>query len=346
MNNKETIIYQLVERNNLIRYKDSKTKQPLPPTGKNSLRLMDIITDPETGQERYICYVKGEQSIYLDEQTNKDPQKKVPYLTFVGGTTMVDSREGNKVKFLDMSSKAEGSPSLRGRPMYRRVDRKKLAQNGMKTHSLITKARNLVETSPWAEVEAYAKVKGVKYTDPDEVRYFLSLNIKEDTAERFLTEFGSKAVRVKAHAIDAIEKGLVIVDEHSRNILWAETKQVFVSYAEGRIATDELANYFLRAEGERAYELVLSYLGVNKPKIDESAPSAEISKEDIEGMDLYDIVNLAIKEEVIKLGSDNSFRFKGSKIGGTEERVHAFFAEGKGVDKVDDLRLAVIDSFK
>ena len=351
MNNEKFITYQLVTKTKIKGYRDARTKQPLMPTGERKMRLMDTIIDPDTGEERYICYVKGESDIFLDKQRDKDPKKRVEYVTFEHGFTRVNAQDKNLIKFMDMSKRCEGSKysNNRNKPIYKRLDRKKIAEEGMRLDSSIAKAKNMCYEGDWNEVKAYAKVKGIPVDEmqSSEVRHNLGLQINEKTVEKFLADFGSRTVRLKYYAIEAIDKGYIVVDRHSRAIVWADTRQVILAYAEGRVATDELANYLMRPEGERAYELILSYLGINKPepKKEESVYEKN-TKEAIEKMDVYDLVNLGFKEEVIKLGSDNSFRFKGSKIGGTQEKVHTFFTEGKGVDKVDDLRQAVIDSFK
>ena len=117
MRNSNVVIYQLTKRNPP---KSSHAEKVFPAV--KFINTEDIIYHPETGKTCRIRYAIGEESIYVDEQS--EFAEASPFIPILNGMLRVNKSETALVNFLDATNQCANNPKIKeGRiPFFHKVD--------------------------------------------------------------------------------------------------------------------------------------------------------------------------------------------------------------------------------
>jgi hypothetical protein len=237
-------IYKLISRD-----KDSRTgadKYPI----VYMLKAEDVIFDPESGTQRAIRYIKGQRSIFVDEQ-DKELLAKTP-ITFNNGFLIVEYTNPNLKKYLDLCNANLNNPNRlsSSAPSFGLEDSEKKAKERLERSRMEMDAVTTVLTMSLDKLVGYAKVLGVNVKNStDEIRYDMKMLAEKDPSG-FIAGLDSPLTEMKELILKASEYKILKMESNRINWTIGDTKQLVSNVPMGIKALDHLAELCLTVDGE------------------------------------------------------------------------------------------------
>lgn len=306
---------------------DDKGRKVIP-LGEKVIKLIDDIV--EDGVTKTICAVKGEPSIYLADHQDKSRKKKgIATITIKYGAYQVKPGDVHIAKFLEKSNFS--NPNDVKRPLLRKVDFNKEAKESSQSDIKLAKAvLKIQEELPFEKIEEY--VIGKRLFTQSQIDNFGEESIKsslvrmlgkpsekypgKNFAEEFLNDVESPMITRINEMIKAKEKGAILLDSHSRNVVFASTKGKIVHYGD-KDPYKVLAEYTFTEDGQQAYQYITEGKNASGGKVSKGSDSSN-------DIPLDELVKKAIRLGVIDSGK-TGFRFQGKLIGKDEVKAVEHF---------------------
>jgi hypothetical protein len=214
------------------------------------LKSEDVVFDEQTGTQRAIRYVRGQKSIFVDEQ-NDDVVAKAP-ITFNNGYHIVEHTNPNLKKFLDMCNANRDNPNrLKSSvPSFCLENSEKKAKENLQKSRDMLNAVTTALTISVDKLVGYAKVLGVNINkSTDEIRYDMKILAEKDPAG-FIAGLDSPLTDMKSLILKAKEYK-VFVFENNR-IMWdvGGKRTLVTNVPMGIKPLDHLAELCLTVDGE------------------------------------------------------------------------------------------------
>src|SRR3990167_784652 len=191
-----------------------------------SLKLEDSILCPIKRTNRIIRVVDGEISIYKDEQT-EDCQKREPKRVIFSptGDFIVEGQEKLTLEWFLKTDK-NGSNKSRNESkniLFYLLNLKQGLDEQMGKDKQEAEALNWCYTADFKHIKRYARVLGMDIDkDPEEIRWGLR-NVAKKDPQRFNDGLKNKHTNRKFLVHEGIDKGILLVDNRTNAISWAQT---------------------------------------------------------------------------------------------------------------------------
>ena len=318
----KAFLFQLMSPNLGSSYADSKTKQPTKafPASyglKLEVEVFDRTSNPP--RKRVMRLVKGERSIWADEQTKPEPGRNVvvTVLDFIDGNRLIDGTDTQMLTFLMNDPRNDSAPNRDKKvtARYRLVDMARALDVEIEKDILLTKLKQWCYLGPWHEVKAYARALNRPVDrDPNQVRADMVRHAVADP-NRFNEGMKNDLMLKKHYVLEAIEMGVLERDPNSNSINWSGSGVRLVLAPAGHDAVDFYVDYTQTKDGADSYDHLISKLGISKeepkkdvepdPKhIDPSAKSTGISPKEAQ-----DLLDAALTHEVIVAYGKSAYAF-------------------------------------
>ena len=225
------------------------------------LPSVDEIYDEETGTNRKIRYVIGEQSIFEDEQTSKNPV--IGDIVFSNGQLIVPYHKPVLKKFLQSSnyniSNENRTPGVQAffETLDFEVDAKKELEHMEAEFEAIELAMN---TSP-QDMVALCKVLGIN-TDRSmyEIKHDFLRFVKDDP-QSFIESLSDPRIERKQVIVEALENGIIKNNSVRKTIDWGgKSGQTITMSPIGVDALDNFVDFTFEKEGELVFDRIVTLL--------------------------------------------------------------------------------------
>lgn len=279
-----------------------------------AIPLVDIIFDHTLNKRRMIRYIPGEMSIYADEQKVEAENIRTQYAEFSkNGDLIIDGHDSQKLEFM-MISNFNGSNPRRDaaqKAKFYTLDLGSQIRKEKEIDEKLTNAKQWCYEANWDQIKSYARVLGLRINeDADEVRWNLKLIAEKDPV-LFLAGLNNKLTQRKHYVLEAIDKGILMVDNISNSLSWANGSNICISPM-GKDPIDHFVDLTETKEGQRTYDSVLGLVSPSaKPAVEITselhnvAPVAKEMKEDFKN-EVEGLSELSIKSDS-KPSEDKSF---------------------------------------
>ena len=321
----KTIEYKL-ERVPTMKVTERGTGKPLMPRALQDFRMLGLGLSRDGNSKSMICYDPTEDSIYLNEHRNPDPNKKTiesirfeyfrNRMTFSGDDDL-------KKQFMDAwlyNKDAKGHEGSGIRPLFSQVDHEAIADAATRSEQLEDQAKSLVWGATDDQILAYASYKGVRVEGGmKSLRRTIRNMISFVGSQKFMDEFNSDMVKRSFIFKNLIEDGDLKNDTTARVIKWARSGDPIVSYG-SQDPIEALVNHSLRGEGASFWGVIereYTEDEVEMEKIGKKESAATMSNGF--DMEVSKMVDMAIENKTIKEGKNGGYYFGGSKCGQTVE---------------------------
>jgi hypothetical protein len=247
-------IYKLMSKS-----KNKKTGADMYPV-VYMLKAEDIVFDPDSGTQRAIRYVKGQKSIFVDEQ-DKGVLLRSP-ITFTNGFLIVEYTNPNLKKFLDMCNGNINNPnrSTSSTPSFGLEDSEKKAKERLDRSRMEMDAVSTVLTMSLDKLVGYAKVLGVNTKNStDEIRYDMKVLAEKDPSG-FIAGLDSPLTEMKELILKAVEYRILKLE--SDKVYWTigDSKQAITNVPMGVKPLNHLSEICLTVDGEPIVSQIKSQL--------------------------------------------------------------------------------------
>ena len=237
-------IYKLISKD-----KDRKTGMDRYPI-VYMLKAEDIVFDPITGTQRTIRYIKGQKSIFADEQ-DKGTLVKAP-ITFNNGFLIVEHTNPNLKKYLDMCNGNMNNPNRlsSSAPSFGLEDSEKKAKERLDRSRMEMDAISTVLTMSLDKLVGYAKVLGVNVKNStDEIRYDMKILAEKDPSG-FIAGLDSPLTDMKEMILKASEYKVLKLEPSKISWTIGSSVQTITNVPMGVKPLDHLAEICLTVDGE------------------------------------------------------------------------------------------------
>lgn len=237
-------IYKLISKD-----RDKKTGRDRYPV-VYMLKAEDVVFDPTTGTQRTIRYIRGQKSIFAEEQ-DKGVLVKAP-ITFNNGFLIVENTNPNLKKFLDMCNANLNNPnrSSSSTPSFGLEDSEKKAKEKLERSRIEMDAVSTVLTMSLDKLVGYAKVLGVNVKNStDEIRYDMKILAEKDPSG-FIAGLDSPLTEIKELILKASEYKVIKLDPDKVYWTIGNSRQAITSVPMGVKPLDHLAEICLTVDGE------------------------------------------------------------------------------------------------
>jgi len=199
----------------------------------------DIIYDKDTKQRRRIRYSRGEQSIYVDEQSE---DAKVKMIKFEQGLIVVQHTDPLLLEFMRKCNYNRTNPDrLEDRKeVYFEVNSGVKAKKSLEEEVTILEASTLALRAPLNKIIPIAKYLKIDTNRSlDEIRYNLK-NLGANNPKKFIKLFDDKEAVFKGMCLMAAEYGVLKVT--ANDIKWENGTKI-MSIPLGQPAFEALVSY-------------------------------------------------------------------------------------------------------
>lgn len=242
--NKPTI-YELIKH---AKKRDGSKQYPV----VSMMASSDIIYDPQTNTNRKIRYVKGEASIFVDEQSKT--AKSVGTITFSNGFLYIDKTNPTLKSYLEHSNANKGNPnrvSSRKATFFCR-DTQKDAKTEIEKATSIMEATQIALTMALDKLVGYAKVLGVNTNkSTDEIRWDMKV-LAEKNPSGFLSGMNDPRTEIKQLLLLAKEMGVISIGKSGAK--WASSGNIICVPAIGVNPLDRLVDFCSEGDGTAIYD--------------------------------------------------------------------------------------------
>lgn len=252
-----------------------------------SIKCEDQIFDAEKNVMRVIRVVPGEISIFKDEQRPDGPGevRKVTSIMFTNGEKVVEQRETQLLKFLQMCNMngSNKNRDKRSKIHFYEVDVKAGLDDQKKKDKTSIDALNWCYDATPADILTFGRVLGYDTVSlgVDDIRMLLTQNAKQNP-EKFMGAVSNPATKRKHYIMDAVEKGVLEVNSFNNSIQWKNGGVIYVS-PNGVNPIDALVDItFASDDGEKIFNLIktrlvasnMNFVAPEEAKIGKLAESA------------------------------------------------------------------------
>ena len=226
---------------------------------------IDEIYDEETGRNRLIRYVLGEQSIYADEQTSRKPV--LADIVFQNGILTVSPQQVTLKEFLTASNYNEAKQKrMPGKTaLYSLMDSAKKAKRDLASVELQADALSLTKDLSPQQILGYAKLLGIN-TDMSmyEIKHDLMAFAKTNSAKMLQMLNDPKVERMQV-IIDAIEYEIIAINHQPTEINWimGDKRPVITYVPLGMDKIEHLAEFTFDKEGEAVYKEIKKRINIS-----------------------------------------------------------------------------------
>lgn len=230
------------------------------PPGTSIIPNDDEIYDRTTGKTRHIRYLKGETSIYVDEQRERDKEELqqalfASMIEFRQGVLIVSPMEALLMQYLRMTNRNSENPNRNpDRPaFFREVKPGVKEQKNLATEFDSSEAVYAVKNMKATDLTTYAKVLGIN-TDREieEIKWDMVILAKKNPTT-FLNGLKDKNLKRKYFVLEAIDRRILDRNQAAGNISWFNGSVIFQARL-GTEVTDEFVQYtFASKDGEMVY---------------------------------------------------------------------------------------------
>ena len=224
----DTVVrYLLSMRNHQPSYTDKDGQNGLMFPTSYGLRLQDEIFDDKKKMMRLIRVVKGETSIYADEQTRyKDtPIKEIPVerANFLKGELVIDERDAQTVQFLDLCNYNISNEKRRHQSpqIFLKLNVEKALGIAMKEEEQLMDAQTWCFKAPYTEVEDYARFMKLPTNRSESDTRFMMKEMAKKNPVKFMEGRNSPLLQMGVLVSKAIERGMIIVDPNTNSATWS-----------------------------------------------------------------------------------------------------------------------------
>ena len=245
----ETFIYEL-NKSSI----DPRTGQKRFPV-VNLIPSEDIIYDPETNTQRNIRYVRGEKSIFVDEQSDAAAEKKSKPIIFQNGLLAVPYTNPLLKKFLDYSNFNSSNPNRisSSKSIYFLVDKGEEAKVTVARTIKEVEAASVALKMPLEQLLGYARVLGVNVDkSTDEIRYDMMQIAKKDP-KSFID--GLDDPRTEYAEVFILAKEYNVLSNSKTDISWVNGGMI-CTIPLGVSPVEKATDFFISEEGEVVYKEV------------------------------------------------------------------------------------------
>lgn len=236
------------------------------------LPSVDEIFDEETGTNRKIKYVIGEQSIFEDEQTSKNPV--IGDIVFNNGQLIVPFQKPVLRKFLEASNYNQSNenriPSMRR--VFETLDFEKEAKEDLESLETEFQAIEMAMNVDPQEMVALCRVLGIN-TDRSmyEIKHDFMRFVKHNPFE-FIESLSDPRIERKQVIMEALDNKIIVQNNVKRTVDWGGKNGQTISITPiGIDPIDNFIDFTFEKDGEEVYKRVVAMLdGKLKPKKDTS----------------------------------------------------------------------------
>ena len=248
--------------------------------------IVDEIYDEATNSNRTIRYVRGERSIYRDEQSKAaDDLVRNSEIVFVEGVKSVQKTDANLMKYLDMCNYNKSNDTRREdrETIFELFDPDAKARENYRKEVDSVSVQNLIhkmDTEEMASVSAAFHINTDR--DVDAIKWDLLMRARNNP-EMFIRTINAPETKKKYHMLQAIEKNIIVFDQAVNVISWSQGGAI-ASGQPGESALDNLVRYTDTADGAKIYEAIKSklypeeqYIAVKKAEVESSPGTPELA---------------------------------------------------------------------
>ena len=214
-----------------------------------------IVYDPESDTQRRIKYVRGEQSIFEDEQSQEAKSKKNEPIVFSRGLLVVPRTNPLLKKYLDSSNLNSSNPNRipGSKDVFYLIDKGEDAKVTVQKTMKEVEAASVALKMPLEQLLGYARVLGVNVDkSTDEIRYDMMQIAKKDP-KSFVDGLDDPRTEYAETFILAKEYG--ILNNSKKDISWINGGIISVIPI-GVSPVDKATDFFMSEEGEAVYKEV------------------------------------------------------------------------------------------
>lgn len=271
-----------------------------PPTV--TMRCIDNVYDQEKKATRTLRVIKGELSIYADEQNKERTYREIEVITFVKGELVVEERQSQLFKFMELTNYNTTNPQRdkTKKGIFMKLDLEKGIQSEIDNRKKKFSAQTFCWDGAWEDVKSYARVLNipVEDRDPAEVRWALLL-VSEKDPEKFMKGLNNPATKRKHYILEALKHNILEKDTTQNSINWKNGGPICVA-PPGMDATDCLVDEtFKNQSGDRIMELIkhqLTSKNVIAEKTEYGIKESNIPKVDNKAVNKTEALKNAVDE--------------------------------------------------
>jgi len=236
--------------------------------GTVTIMGVEDVTDPKTGNPRRMRWLRGANSIWMDEQQQFDKikgyvEKNVLSLVIQKGTFSVDVHDKLKNMVVDLSNRNLDNPNRKGimKEYYKEWNTAKQANEEMELEEMEFKAMGIAHTALIDDIVPHAHYLGVDFIDPisghplDEqgIRKQYVRKAKADP-KKFMNSIHSPVVQMGYKIRRAIDGGKIDLGKQPGQAFWQDGGFISV-VPQGRNAVEFLTE-FAQMQNESSKQFV------------------------------------------------------------------------------------------
>jgi hypothetical protein len=263
--------------------------------------------DPDNGYTRVAKYLPGAKSVWKDECSEIDQNKRARKLKLTYGHLVVKIKDRNLLNYLRISgnnSDNEHTTNINSSVLYKEINYEYDAEKVIKDERKAEKARSFVLNAPVEDVRAIAlslagtqpEMVNISTMDEYTLRNYTRASAVSNP-EAFLGNMQEGSSKNKLFIIKALKAGVINVDDKMGWISWASSDEVFVEAAQGTNPIDYFAEL---SESNDKYKALLSSV---KDLINESEDKIEKEKKPVEWTDA--LIDQAIDKNILTESGGN-----------------------------------------
>jgi hypothetical protein len=246
---KDIFIYELIGG-----YTDRYTNEKKYPV-IHTIPSSDIIYDDKTNSQRRIKYVPGEQSIFVDEQSEESLNIKKQPIVFSRGILAVSYTNPLLIEYLNATNFNSSNPNrLKSvNPVFYLIDKGEDAKVSVQKSIKEVEAASVALKMPLEQLLGYARVLGVNVDkSTDEIRYDMMQIAKKDP-KAFVE--GLDDPRTEYAELFILAKEYNILKSSKSDISW-NNGGVICTIPLGVSEVEKATDFFMSEEGDAVYKEV------------------------------------------------------------------------------------------
>ncbi len=267
------------------------------------VKLQDEVSDEDKGMFRTMRIVKGELSIWADEQTRyKDKELSgvpVDFAIFTNGEFVVDPRNTQLLTFMRKSSLNACNAHMGKKPVFLELNMEKAFEAVLEDENRRATAQEWCAKAPFEDIEAYASFSGFPIANRPqaEVRFWM-LNIAKKDPVKFMEGLNNPMIRRHSLISKAIEWNVIKIDPGQNAAYWASGLPIIMAPADQDIKAYLIEQAMTNPQlGERFFIAIKQAIGlVESEKGQESKGKKEMPtafKEDAVDITVKDVTPVA-----------------------------------------------------
>ena len=222
---------------------------------------IDEIFDEESGRNRKIQYVLGEQSIYADEQSSFNPV--LGDIIFHNGSLPVQYQQVTLREFLEKSNYNISNPERMStkKSIFETVDLETSAEKDLQSLETEFHVMESLMAMDAQKMVGYARALEVDVNrSMYEIKHDMMVMAKNDP-ELFMEQISNPKLERKQVIMDADENNILTIDTANRRISWGiGSKQMITIVPVGLNPYDHFVDYTFETEGKEVFNKIKKLL--------------------------------------------------------------------------------------